>query len=80
MDAPAQPAANAKQSLVDARLRKHADYKRAYAASRKKQSASMSWFLAPRNCAAETSRTTAKLNPGAPRVGLTAGKVLGQSA
>ena len=28
-----------------ARLRKHADYQRAYAAGRKRQSASMSWFL-----------------------------------
>jgi len=35
------------QSLVAARLRKHADYLRAYAAGRKRQSASMSWFLAP---------------------------------
>ena len=35
------------QSLVGARLRKHADYVRAYAAARKRQSASMSWFLAP---------------------------------
>ena len=35
------------QSLAGARLCKHADYQRAYAASRKRQSASMSWFLAP---------------------------------
>ena len=34
-------------ALTGARLRKHADYQRAYAASRKRQSASMSWFLAP---------------------------------
>jgi ribonuclease P protein component len=33
--------------LTGARLRKHADYQRAYAASRKRQSASMSWFMAP---------------------------------
>jgi ribonuclease P protein component len=35
------------QSLTGSRLRKHADYLRAYAAARKRQSASMSWFLAP---------------------------------
>lgn len=55
-------------SLHGARLRKHADYQRVYAASRKRQSASMSWFLAPQSepvpCA---------------RVGLTAGKVLGKA-
>ncbi|MFZ0746756.1 MAG: ribonuclease P protein component [Terracidiphilus sp.] len=56
------------QSLTGARLRKHADYQRAYAASRKRQSASMSWFLAP------------QIEPAAgPRVGLTAGKVLGKA-
>ena len=60
-----------KQSLTGFRLRKHADYQKAYAASRKRQSASMSWFLAPR--AAEGEEI-----PGA-RVGLTAGKVLGKA-
>ncbi len=55
-------------SLTGLRLRKHADYQRAYAASRKRQSASMSWFLAPQS---ERDAT--------PRVGLTAGKVLGKA-
>jgi ribonuclease P protein component len=55
-------------SIAGLRLRKHADYQRAYAASRKKQSASMSWFLAPQSD-----------NHAAPRVGLTAGKVLGKA-
>jgi ribonuclease P protein component len=64
---PAQP----KRSLKGARLRKHADYQKAYAASRKKQSASMSWFLAPHLEASEESSS--------PRVGLTAGKVLGKA-
>jgi ribonuclease P protein component len=65
---PAQP----KRSLQGARLRKHADYQKAYAAaSRKRQSASMSWFLAPRT--SENGEQT-----GA-RVGLTAGKVLGKA-
>jgi len=59
--------ATGRQSLAGLRLRKHADYQRAYAASRKRQSASMSWFLAPQT------------EPAAPRVGLTAGKVLGKA-
>ncbi len=54
-------------SLSGYRLRSHADYQRAYEASRKRRSASMSWFLAP--------QTT----PSTPRVGLTVGKVLGKS-
>jgi ribonuclease P protein component len=60
------------QSLTGVRLRKHADYQRAYAAGRKHQSQSMSWFLAPQ----ETGGTHA---PAGPRVGLTAGKVLGKA-
>jgi ribonuclease P protein component len=65
MTTPLKPAP--RQSLTGVRLRKHADYQRAYAASRKRQSASMSWFLAPQPIAA------------GPRVGLTAGKVLGKA-
>ena len=68
MTNPSQPAAH-KQSLVPFRLRRHADYQRAYAASRKRQSASMSWFLAPQ---------PASQSDG-PRIGLTAGKVLGKA-
>jgi ribonuclease P protein component len=60
--------ASGAMSLVGARLRKHADYQRVYAATRKRQSASMSWFLAPQSEPA----------PGA-RVGLTVGKVLGKA-
>jgi ribonuclease P protein component len=60
------------QSLSGARLRKHADYQRAYAASRKRQSASMSWFLA-------TQQLDAADTLPRPRVGLTAGKVLGKA-
>jgi ribonuclease P protein component len=60
-----------RQSMTGARLRKHADYQRAYAASRKKQSTSMSWFIAPQSVE----------SPGVegPRIGLTAGKVLGKA-
>ena len=68
MTSTANPAGR-KQSLTDVRLRKHADYQRAYAASRKHQSASFSWFMAAR------PEAEAHL----PRVGLTAGKVLGKA-
>ena len=57
-----QPSAGA------ARLRKHADYQRAYAGSHKRRSNSMSWFLAPQGVPA-----------AGPRVGLTVGKVLGKA-
>ncbi|WP_082661900.1 ribonuclease P protein component [Terracidiphilus gabretensis] len=68
-----QPRPEPKRSLTGVRLRKHADYQKAYAAaSRKRQSASMSWFLAPRVV------ETAGAGSG-PRVGLTAGKVLGKA-
>jgi ribonuclease P protein component len=71
MTTPAK-SAESRQSLKGVRLRKHADYQRAYdAAGRKRQSASMSWFMA------------AQAEPGSPdgsaRVGLTAGKVLGKA-
>jgi ribonuclease P protein component len=61
------------QSFTSLRLRKHADYQRAYAASRKRQSNTMSWFIAPQSPqdSAHCEHT--------PRVGLTAGKVLGKA-
>ena len=55
-----------RETLTGFRLRRHADYQTAYKASRKHQSQSMSWFLAPQQ---ETSASA--------RVGLTVGKVLG---
>jgi ribonuclease P protein component len=64
----------ARQSLVGLRLRKHADYQRAYAAGRKHQSASMSWFLARQQLAYPGAQP-----PEGPRVGLTAGKVVGKA-
>jgi ribonuclease P protein component len=54
-------------SLTGYRLRRHSDYQHVYEASRKRRSASISWFLAPQAVAST------------PRVGLTAGKVLGKS-
>jgi len=71
MTIPSKPAAR-KQSLAPFRLRRHADYQRAYAGARKRQSASMSWFLAPQAAAGGSG-------PTEPRVGLTAGKVLGKA-
>jgi ribonuclease P protein component len=61
-----------RKSLTGVRLRRHADYVRAYAAARKKQSPSMSWFLAPQS-------TDAAAALSAPRVGLTVGKVIGKA-
>ena len=55
----------------DCRLRKHADYQRVYHASRKFFSASMTYFYSARDPELEQS--------GAPRVGLTAGRVLGNA-
>ena len=63
-----------RKTLAGSRLRKHADFQHAYAASRKRQSASMSWFLAPQTQLSEAANV-----PGAARVGLTAGKVLGKA-
>lgn len=63
-----------RQSLAGARLRKHADYLRAYAAARKRQSPSMSWLLAP-----QAASSPGALLPGLARVGLTVGKVLGKA-
>ena len=63
-----------RQSLASARLCRHADYQRAYAGGRKRQSSSMSWFLAPQQPAAVGAAP-----PPGTRVGLTAGKVLGKA-
>ena len=63
-----------RHTLVRARLCKHADYLRAYANGRKRQSATMSWFLAPQTPVGAGASTSA-----AARVGLTVGKVLGQA-
>jgi ribonuclease P protein component len=61
-----------RKSLTGVRLRKHADYVRAYAAARKRQSPSMSWFLAPQSPDFAPA-------PLAARIGLTVGKVIGKA-
>lgn len=62
-------AANSSAGVAYARLRKHADYQRAYKASRKQFSSSMTYFHAPQPDAQRSS----------PRVGITAGRVLGNA-
>ena len=64
---------NTRQSMAGVRLRKHSDYQKAYSAARKRQSASMSWFMAPQLAEDGAARLEG------PRVGLTAGKVLGKA-
>lgn len=64
-----------RQSMAGLRLRKHADYQRAYAAGRKRQSASMAWFLAPQ----QSGPLPGAHQPDGPRVGLTVGKVIGKA-
>jgi ribonuclease P protein component len=67
----------------DARLRKHADYQSVYKATRKQFSSSMSWFMAVRAVEQDAAVIQAALEGTAseagPRVGLTAGKVLGKA-
>jgi len=70
------PLSNPARTLARARLRKHSDYQRAYAASRKRQSASMSWFLG-RQTSVGTDMVAGRT--AGPRVGLTVGKVLGKA-
>lgn len=82
MSAPSKPVRLRSQSLAGMRLRKHADFQRAYAAARKRQSASMSWFLAPRANVQGLSENAPHSSPQAhfgSRVGLTVGKVLGKA-
>ncbi len=75
-----------RQSLAGARLRKHADYQRAYSSARKRQSASMSWFLAPQSsaCSSAEGSVTPEMTGLSqahmgPRIGLTVGKVIGEA-
>jgi len=77
MTSPVNPAKR-KQTLKGVRLRRHADYQRAYAGSRKRQSASMSWFMASQAPMDGDAAIEAR-QPTASRVGITAGKVLGKA-
>ena len=83
---PSQPKKDAPDILVSgaivnaraARLRKHADYQRVYKATRKQFSASMTWFLAAREAPPLQVEPAAVVDE-TPRIGLTAGKVLGKA-
>jgi ribonuclease P protein component len=57
----------------DWRLHKHADYQRVYQASRKQFASLLTYFVAPRPAVGMG------LDHTAPRVGITAGKVLGKA-
>ena len=57
------------------RLRKHADYQRVYKASRKQFGKQMAFFFTVRT--AESNERA--LDPTAPRIGLTVGKVMGKA-
>jgi ribonuclease P protein component len=67
------------------RLRKHADYQRVYAASRKQFGKQMSYFFLLRlPCASglphdSKRRALCDPDPAAPRVGLTVGKAMGRA-
>lgn len=59
------------------RLRRHADFQRVYAASRKQFSRQMSYFVAPRDAA--PGLAAANSGMACPRIGLTVGKVMGKA-
>lgn len=67
-------------SFAELRLRKHADYQRVYAATRKQHSRQMSFF-----CVRRDALPAKPLHPGeapvtsGPRIGLTVGKVMGKA-
>ena len=65
-----EPVASSRRTR-DLRLRKHADYQRVYRESRKQFSASMSYFYSLRSIGSD--------QPRGPRVGLTAGRVMGKA-
>jgi ribonuclease P protein component len=61
------------------RLRKHADYQGVYGASRKQFSKQMSYFFRVRPQLGRDGEVLREVAPGAPRVGLTVGKVMGKA-
>lgn len=61
------------------RLRKHADYQRVYAASRKQFSRQMSYFVAPRAADISPVANDSRVVDASPRIGLTVGKAMGKA-
>ena len=78
----AQPTTDTAPRYAELRLRKHADYQRAYNASRKQHAREMSFF-----CARRDTMPARRLHPDeivpdgpfGPRIGLTVGKVMGKA-
>ncbi|SEB93083.1 ribonuclease P protein component [Terriglobus roseus] len=72
-----------KIAFADLRLRKHADYQRAYNASRKQHAKELTWFCARRDAMPVRSLHPNELLHGTPyagpRIGLTVGKVMGKA-
>jgi ribonuclease P protein component len=64
---------------VTCRLRKHADYQRVYAASRKQFGKQMSYFYLLRPSLGPDGSPLRGADPEGARVGLTVGKVLGKA-
>ena len=69
--------------FADIRLRRHADYQRAYGAARKQHAREMSWFAARRDAMPQRRLHPSEslfTNPyDGPRIGLTVGKVMGKA-
>ncbi len=69
---PVRSSRSGQQASPDWRLHKHADYQRVYKSSRKQFSPRLSYFVA-------AQPATPDSEPGASRVGITAGRVLGKA-
>lgn len=65
--------------FAEIRLRKHSDYQRVYAGSRKQFSRQMSYFFAVRPATGRDGQPLRGAAPERPRIGLTVGKVLGKA-
>jgi ribonuclease P protein component len=77
---PHQPISETKTAFADLRLRKHADYQRAYNASRKQHAKEMSFFSARRDAMpAKRLHPSESQQADGPRIGLTVGKVMGKA-
>ena len=77
-----QPIAGPSPKFADLRLRKHADYQRAYKAGRKQHAREMSFFCARRDAMPARRLHPDELvpdGPDGPRIGLTVGKVMGKA-
>jgi ribonuclease P protein component len=72
----AQPKATAAAAC---RLRRHADYQRVYAASRKQFGKQMSYFFLLRHPNGPDCNRLRDVDPGGARVGLTVGKAMGKA-